>query len=242
MNILAIENSLYCLSLALKKERLIYEGALLSSQASKHIVTMVKNILEEAELDISDIDVFSLGLGPGSFTGLRIACSVVKGFCLALDKPVIGFSSFIAIAQEYSFLNRNTAVIFDARKGLIYGGVYKTSSRGIKPLIKEKLSNLDYFLRKFCDNNCVFVGESIKFKERIKKFYPQALISEGINYPKAKFILTTAEKMYLNKKFIDLSFLEPIYLHPEACQAKRRKSSNTGFKQFKKEKRKRNGQ
>ena len=221
MNILVIENSTHNLSIALKKHDKIFEQNKLSANSSEYIISMIERLLNKADLDITGIDFFSLGLGPGSFTGLRIACSIIKGFYISLGKPIVGLPSFVALACESTFFDKNIAIISDARKNLIYGAIYKKSEGKIKPVVTEKLLPLEEFLKRFCNKDCVFTGESIKFKESIEKIHPHVFIAENIIYPRAGLLIDEAEQAYLNNNFISLDKLQPLYLHPDVCQVKK---------------------
>jgi len=218
---LVIENSTRNLSIALKKHNEILEQNNHSLNSSEYIISMIEEFLNKTGLDITDIDVFSLGLGPGSFTGLRIVCSILKGFYISLKKPIVGLSSFLALAYEFSFFDKSIAIISDARKNLIYGAIYKKSKGKIKSEVAVKLLPLEEFLKNFCNKDCVFIGESIKFKESIKKIYPHVFISENINYPRASLLIDETEQQYLNNNFINVDKLQPLYLHPETCQVKK---------------------
>jgi len=138
-----------------------------------------------------------------------------------LKKPIVGLSSFLALAYEFSFFDKSIAIISDARKNLIYGAIYKKSKGKIKSEVAVKLLPLEEFLKNFCNKDCVFIGESIKFKESIKKIYPHVFISENINYPRASLLIDETEQQYLNNNFINVDKLQPLYLHPETCQVKK---------------------
>ncbi len=224
MNILAIENS-FNLSIAVKRDRLILEENVFSRESSWFIISTVKSLLEKAGLEISQIDSFCIGLGPGSFTGLRVALSTIKGFCAVLDRPLIGLSSFLAVAKEFSFLEKVFSVIFDAKRDLVYAGLYYRDKAGvIREKVSLKLIKIEEFLKKYCQPDFLFLGESIKFKEQIKKIYPQALISQEVNYPKASFLVELAVEKFLNKEFLDIEKIEPLYLYPLSCQVRKKKA------------------
>ncbi|RKY27706.1 MAG: tRNA (adenosine(37)-N6)-threonylcarbamoyltransferase complex dimerization subunit type 1 TsaB, partial [Candidatus Omnitrophota bacterium] len=95
MKILAIENSSFVLSVAIKKDNLVIEENVFSKESCQFIISVLNSLLERVKVNIQDLDCFLVGLGPGSFTGLRIALSVVKGLSLVLRKPVVGVGSFL---------------------------------------------------------------------------------------------------------------------------------------------------
>src|SRR6266508_2582198 len=85
---------------------------------SELLLPTVRALLAEARLDLAALDGIAFGAGPGSFTGLRIACGIAQGLALASGLPVIGISSLEAIAQE-SGESRVVACI-DARMREVY--------------------------------------------------------------------------------------------------------------------------
>ncbi|HEC69664.1 MAG TPA: tRNA (adenosine(37)-N6)-threonylcarbamoyltransferase complex dimerization subunit type 1 TsaB [Candidatus Omnitrophica bacterium] len=222
MKILAIENSSFVLSVAIKKDNLVIEENVFSKESCQFIISVLNSLLERVKVNIQDLDCFLVGLGPGSFTGLRIALSVVKGLSLVLRKPVVGVGSFLALAEEYSFLNKDVCIITDAKKNLIYGGVYRKERSGlVKEIVAPKLIKLEDFLKKYAKRNCLFLGESLRFKEEIKAIYPQALISSPLHYPKASFLISAGLDKFLKRKFLNIDSAEPLYLHPLTCQVRR---------------------
>lgn len=123
MKILAFDTSTeYCsVALDLNEDRL-HRDVLAERRHSELLLPMIHTVLSDAGLQLSDLDALAFGAGPGSFTGLRIACGVAQGLALATGLPVAGISTLEAVAQQ------NTAdkivVAIDARMGEIYHAAY----------------------------------------------------------------------------------------------------------------------
>ncbi len=83
---------------------------------------MVRQILDDAGLELTDTDGIAFGAGPGSFTGLRIACGVAQGLAFAAGLPVIGISTLQAVAQQST--HDKIIVALDARMGEIYHAAF----------------------------------------------------------------------------------------------------------------------
>ena len=223
MNILSLDNSTSHVSIAVKKDKKVFEVNKLIPRGSDQIIPQIKTILKKAKLTPAQLDCLAVGRGPGSFTGLRVALSIIKGFSLALKKPVVTASSFMAIAEEHTPEGKTLAVICDARKDLVYAGLYKRSGARLKTLTPVRLIRLEQFLKDFCNKDCLFAGESVQFKERIQAFYPKALIKESVTFPKARFLFAKAEDDARKRRWTKLKDLEPLYLHPETCQIRKKK-------------------
>lgn len=91
------------------------------------LVPMVMELLAEAGLSLEQLDGLAYGMGPGSFTGLRIACGVAQGLALAAGLPVLGVSTLEALAEEMHAATGATqvAACLDARMGEVYAGLYR---------------------------------------------------------------------------------------------------------------------
>src|SRR5690349_19975664 len=90
MNLLAVETSTELCSVALLRNgELFVEEAMAENRHSDLLVPMLRRVMERAHLSPRHLDAFAFGQGPGSFTGLRIACGIVQGLAYAADKPVV---------------------------------------------------------------------------------------------------------------------------------------------------------
>lgn len=109
---------------------------------SELILPMMEGLLAEAGLGLSDLDALGYARGPGSFTGVRIAASVVQGVAFGTGLPVVPVSSLQALAQG-AFLSRHAAAVLsalDARMGEVYWGAYRPDAAGImRPMIDESI-------------------------------------------------------------------------------------------------------
>ncbi len=123
MNIFALDTSTEYCSLALWLDGEILSRSVLAGQKhSELVLPLLNEMLVEGGVTLSHLDGFAFGAGPGSFTGLRIACGVIQGLAFALDKPVVDISTLEALAQQTVSVNVITAL--DARMGEVYLAAY----------------------------------------------------------------------------------------------------------------------
>ena len=123
MNLLAVETSTQLCSVALLRDgELFLEEALAENRHSEMLVPMVRKALERAHLSADRMDAFAFGQGPGSFTGIRIACGLVQGMAFAAHRLVVPVPSLLALAQQ-SNESRVIAAV-DARMGEAYLAAY----------------------------------------------------------------------------------------------------------------------
>ena len=122
-NLFAIETSTERLSLAiLRGERMHVREIDAGQRHSELALALIHELLDEAALELKDIDVFAFGQGPGSFTGVRIACGLTQGLALGADRPVMPVPTQMALAEQCGA--GNAVVALDARMGEIYFAAY----------------------------------------------------------------------------------------------------------------------
>lgn len=123
MNLLAIETSTeLCSAALLRGDELFVEEVLAPNQHAERLAPMVRRLLARSGLAAADMDAFAFGQGPGSFTGIRIACGLAQGLALGAGRPVVGVSSFLALAEQAN-ASRVVAAL-DARMGETYLAAY----------------------------------------------------------------------------------------------------------------------
>ena len=127
MLILAFESSAKAASVALLKD-----GELISQYSqctalthSRTLLPMAEDMLKNAELSIKDVDVIAIAHGPGSFTGIRIGVSTVKGLAWASDKPCVGVSTLEAMAWHGLSVGGYICPVMDARRSQVYNAIFK---------------------------------------------------------------------------------------------------------------------
>ena len=92
---------------------------------SELLLPMAENLLKTLKLDFSDIDAYAVTVGPGSFTGVRIGVSLVKGLAFNQDKPCIEVSTLEALAENLSPLDGIISPCMDARRGQVYNALFE---------------------------------------------------------------------------------------------------------------------
>ncbi len=126
MNLLAIETSTEYLSLAASRDERVTERSMLAGQRhSELLIDEIDALLAAAGLGVGEIDAVVFGAGPGSFTGLRIACGAAQGLALARGIALIPVGSLEAVAEGSH--SEKVIVCLDARMGEVYHGAYVRS-------------------------------------------------------------------------------------------------------------------
>ncbi len=124
MQILAIDTSTEFLSLALWLDGIVLSRDILAGQThSQQILPTLRALVDEANIELKVLDGIAFGAGPGSFTGLRIACGVAQGLAFGANLPVVGVSTLQALAQQSGA--EKVVACLDARMGEIYHAAYE---------------------------------------------------------------------------------------------------------------------
>lgn len=137
MNLLAIETATDNCSVALLMgNELIQRQQLAPQQHTALLLPMINEVLAEAGLSRSDLEVVAFGRGPGSFTGVRLAIGVAQGIGMGLDIPLVAISTLAALAQGTG--KPRVYAALDARQNEIYCGLYAQDSENrVKPMGQE---------------------------------------------------------------------------------------------------------
>jgi tRNA threonylcarbamoyladenosine biosynthesis protein TsaB len=128
--LLAFDTSTEHLSVAvLHGERLLAHNGVGGAQASTTLLPLIQQLLGEAGLALADLDAIVFGRGPGSFTGLRTACSVVQGLAFGADVPVLAVDTLLAVAEDARGRagTQRVAAVLDARMDEVYSARYEWS-------------------------------------------------------------------------------------------------------------------
>jgi tRNA threonylcarbamoyladenosine biosynthesis protein TsaB len=143
ITILAVDTTSELGSIALRRNgENIAEIPLHSPDGFAHVIFgELDSMLTRAGLTLADVDCFASASGPGSFTGVRVGLTVVKGLAEAMGKPVVPVSNLRALAA-FGHMDRR-AVILDARRGDVYAAVYDA---GLRPHLPETVSKLSTWL------------------------------------------------------------------------------------------------
>ncbi len=185
---------------------------------SETLLPMVENMLNDAEVKLSDIDRIAVTNGPGSFTGLRISVSCVKGMAMGAGIPVVPVSTLEAIAYNFIGVDGIVCACMDARLNQVYNALFRSENGVITRLCNDraiKLNELSKELDK-TDGRVIFAGDGavLAYEFTEKKYELAPLV---LRYQRGSGVCLAAWK----KTAIDPAALMPSYLR--LSQAEREK-------------------
>ncbi|GGC97263.1 tRNA (adenosine(37)-N6)-threonylcarbamoyltransferase complex dimerization subunit type 1 TsaB [Thalassobacillus devorans] len=220
MNVLAIDTSNQILGVAVVKNGET-AGELITNIKKNHSVRLmpaIAQLMKETGVTPSDLDRIVVAKGPGSYTGVRIGLTTAKSMGWALNIPVIGVSSLEVLAYQGMYFNGSICPFFDARRGLVYTGLYDQDMKLLKDetnmLMAEWLEEL-----KEREEPILFLSQDVELhREAIEEILgDQAIIPpQACHAPRPSALALAGE----NKEAESLHGLVPNYLRLVEAEAK----------------------
>lgn len=225
-NILAFDTVSSSFSIALKKDNNIIEVNKENiKNHNEELLPMLNSFLEENKISLNEINCIVMGIGPGSFTAIRIAFSTIKTICYAKNIPIIGASSLETLYQNIVSYNGIKLSMIDARKGSIYANIYKDNNK-----IKE---NLDLTYQEAVnlikdistkDDTITLCGDGFSknedyFLEKLQE-YKLNKLDNSYNIIKASNSILISEERYNKRQFDNIFSLNPLYIRKSEAENK----------------------
>ena len=210
--ILNIETSSKNCSVCLSSKGNLVTSFDLEDEAYRHselLTSSIQNILSQNNIDVSGLSAVSVGIGPGSFTGLRIGFSVAKGLCYPHNIDLIGISSLKIIANSVIRENKNIISLINDKGEHYYISKY---SNDLKEVVEPKIKLIDRdYIFNILDDDSVIVVNTDESNEFISD-----LVNEEIQVFKSTIssvdMISLSHKSLEEKKFEDIAYIEPMYV------------------------------
>ena len=221
MYILGIETSTKTGSVAVVSENGVIAQYSLNIEVthSERLMSTVDRVLKDTGLVMRQFDGFAVAIGPGSFTGLRIGVSTVKGLALATGKPVAAVPTLLALAWNVAHAAYPVCPMLDARKNEVYAALYKSDGTHFVPVMTEMVISLAR-LGDRITGTTVFTGEaSFLYREEIRKQFGAAALFAPLSsiLPSAAAVAEIGLDMIRSGRQADPDSLSPLYIRrPEA--------------------------
>jgi len=199
MKILAIGTSGQNCTVAISEDNLLIKEININDGLthSQKLMPSIDKILSETSTKLESIDTYAVSIGPGSFTGIRIGISTVKGLCLGVNRNVVAVPSLLGIAYSQKNFDGYIVSCMDAKNDNIYAAIYKKDSDGdlirigdyfadsAMTLVEEVLS---------LDDNCIIVGDG---KKLLKSHLDNYNLPFNVDYASDEFDLEYASNIAL---------------------------------------------
>ncbi|MBI4512315.1 MAG: tRNA (adenosine(37)-N6)-threonylcarbamoyltransferase complex dimerization subunit type 1 TsaB [Deltaproteobacteria bacterium] len=228
MKLLALDTSTFTASVAVLSDGTILEERDAKVRPpSESLLVLVRDALSSSGVTLRDLDAIACGVGPGSFTGLRIGLATAKGLCFAAQKPLVSVSSLAALALEAAKEARAgklVLAILDAKRRELYAGLFRMDPNGSAPVpVTSEVvlgpDELGAFVRAHAGSTyVVVVGDGIDV-------YPEAAAQAGRvlssrRTPSAAAVGTIATARLAGGVPDEIATATPAYLRPTEAELK----------------------
>ena len=232
MNLLAVDTSGPVAGVAVLRDGdVAYEGAAVNRLThSVNLMPMIDEALSRAGLGVEDVDVYACVTGPGSFTGVRIGVSAVKGMAHGAGKPCVGVDALEALATGVCMTDALLCPIQDARAGQVYGAAFLPGMPPVR-MLANMAEKLPIFIEKALEvageRKLCFLGDGVK---TYQKAIEDILGDRAVFAPAHMRYLRPASVAVLadahQEQAVDYLTLMPVYLR--APQAERERARKLG--------------
>jgi len=224
MKVLGIDTSTSCGSVGLIDNGEVISDYLLNVPVthSQRLLSAIELVLKEASCPIENLDGWAIALGPGSFTGLRIGVSTVKGLAFATGKPVTGISTLDVLASQIAPTPYLICPVLDARKKEVYTSFYRFEKSLLKRQSDYQAIQPEDLVRRIREQT-IFLGDGAK---TYREFLLSSLSSLAL-FPSAPLHLShgsmvakLGSELLQRGECLDLSTFAPIYVRPSEAEMK----------------------
>lgn len=221
---LALDTSNQYCSIALQAHGQVFARHEWSEQKhSAMILPMVRELLLKVDVTLADLDAIVVGVGPGGFTGVRLAVAVAQGLAFAMNKPVLAHSSLEAMAMSAYTLGYSEIIVgMDARMQQVYWAHYQFMDGCLYVHTAPSLDDVAVFAKYIysIDKPCAVVGNAQQVFDEVASACSQANISIAeIDHsaPHAEHFFTVANHAWLNGRALLPEQVQPLYVRDKVA-------------------------
>ena len=169
----------------------------------------IKEVVEEAGVELTELKAIAVSKGPGSYTGLRIGVSTAKGLCFALDIPLIAVDTLQALALSISISEGLVIPLLDARRMEVYSAVFNLNNESLREVKAEIISEVS-FSNYLEAEKVYFVGDGIEKCKGIITHENAVFVDDKL--PSANEMSKLSFEKYKKNDIEDVAYFEPFYL------------------------------
>jgi len=215
--ILAFDTSSKTVAVAVLRDDIILYDTIVNIDLnhSEVLLPAIEQACLQTKIKIAEFDLFACTLGPGSFTGLRIGASTLKGLMLATGKPAVGISSLAALALNAGKNSKMICSVMDAGRGQVYIAYFRYKKNGLLEQIGiDEVIDPEKIAHDF-KQEIIFVGDgAIKYAGTISnnKDKKISIVSELQQYIRASSVAILGMEKYNRNELLDAETFVPVYL------------------------------
>lgn len=198
-------------------------GAVHSSRGKRHAETLtpaIEFLCRQTRVELSEIGVVAVDLGPGLFTGLRVGVAAGKALAHARRLPMIGVTSLDLLAFALRHSSRRIVCAIDAGRGEIFHASYRQSPGGVQRITEPAVGTAEDLALDLqaLDDELLLVGDgALRYREAFAGIRRLELGDSGVAHPSAGSLVQLAHARALREEFVSPTTLTPLYLRkPDA--------------------------
>ena len=197
------------------------EGVLASfrtSRGRRHAEILAPGIdfvRRQAGIDLSEVSVVAVDIGPGLFTGLRVGVATAKAMAQALRVPMVGLSSLDLLAFPVRYSSRLIVPVIDARRGEVFAAFYKQVPGGVQRLGDFQLLEPEELVAELYARreDSLLVGDgALRYGELFADLERAEIATQAFAYPSADALVELAHPRAIREEFVQPAELSPLYL------------------------------
>jgi tRNA threonylcarbamoyladenosine biosynthesis protein TsaB len=225
MKVLGIDTSTSCGAVGLIDDGEVLSDTLVNIPVthSERLLGAIEFVLREARCSIGDVDGWAISLGPGSFTGLRIGVSTVKGLAFATGKPVAGVSTLDALASQVSPTSHLICPILDARKKEVYTAFYRYGEGNILGRQSNDQALRPEDLVSKIKEQTIFLGDGVRtYKDFLLHSLPSLATFRAVplHASHGSMVATLGFELLKKGEYLNVSTFSPVYVRPSEAEMK----------------------
>ena len=203
-----------------------HEGVLASAHSAKgkrhaeNLTPAIAFICEQAQIELSEIGLVAVDIGPGLFTGLRVGVATAKAVAFALRVPMIGVSSLDLLAFPVRFTPRLIVAAIDARRNELYYALYRQVPGGVQRISEPTVGSADDLASELLalSEEVLLVGDGAhRYREAFDGLTKVEIVDQGNSFPSAASLVQLAHAQALREDFQQIDSIQPMSLRrPDA--------------------------
>ncbi|MBK9324571.1 MAG: tRNA (adenosine(37)-N6)-threonylcarbamoyltransferase complex dimerization subunit type 1 TsaB [Bdellovibrionaceae bacterium] len=226
MIVLALESSTQLGGVSIIKDGQVIasESSMRQQSHSEYLNAFVATCLERAGISLNDVDIFAVGQGPGSFTGIRVASNIGKSFSYIYKKPMVAIDSLVLLAAPVK-TKLPVVSIINAYKNMVYFSCFDLS-KGLEPTRQSGPIAIPVKdLSEYVSRDVLVIGDGF---ETYQEFFPNELKDKLIrdsqysDYPKPETLGLIAEIRARHGQTIEWNSFTPLYIRASEAEENKR--------------------
>jgi len=180
----------------------------------------IETLCRTADIELGEISVIAVDLGPGLFTGMRVGLATGKALAQALRIPMIGMSSLDLLAFPLRHSVRTVVAVIDARKGELFYAFYRTVPGGVQRVVEPRCGRVEDLIGDVMarGDDVLFVGDgALRYRDELEADLRCDFAEQFLSRPSAAPLVQLAHARALREEWVNPWEIQPMYLRlPDA--------------------------